>query len=146
MSLIAKRVHGGNYPSLFDFPSVFEDFFDHPVTKSQRFLSPKVNIKETESSFYIFAELPGLTEKDIKIELDKGVLTISGEKTFDESETNSNETFLTREISSGKFSRSFRLHESVSDQGIKAKLNDGILVIELEKTEEKKKKEIPISA
>ena len=107
--------------------------------------NPAVDVKETDSSFLISADIPGLTKKDINIEVSDDVLSITGERTEDKIEDS--DRYHYRERSRGTFTRSFNLPESVDEKKISANFKDGILNIELPKTKviEPKSRKIKIS-
>ena len=102
-------------------------------------------IDETDSSILISADIPGLTKKDINIEVSDDVLSITGERTEDKVEDS--DLYHYRERSKGTFTRSFHLPESVDEKKISANFKDGILNIELPKTKviEPKSRKIKIS-
>ena len=100
---------------------------------------PKVDIEESELSFYITVEIPGISKKDINVSLHDNRLKISGERKIN-SESN-NDNFHYKEIGNGKFKRSFNLPESIDKNKIQEKFKDGLLSIELSKYEIIKPKE-----
>ena len=104
-----------------------------------------MDVKETDSSFLISADIPGLTKKDINIEVSDDVLSITGERIEDNVEDS--DLYHYRERSKGAFTRSFHLPESVDEKKISANFKDGILNIELPKTKviEPKSRKIKIS-
>jgi len=104
--------------------------------------APRADILETKNAILIKAELPGLTEKDIHIEMENGVLTINGERKF-EKET-ADKDYRRVERAYGKFIRSFTLPANISGEKITAAYNNGLLEIELPKKEEAKPKTIQI--
>src|SRR5690606_4132520 len=95
---------------------------------------PAVNVKETDSSFELEMAIPGRKKDDIKIEIDKEVLTISSEITKEENETEEN--FTRKEFSFSSFKRVFSLPETVDADKINASYEDGILRFVLPKKEE----------
>jgi len=107
--------------------------------------NPAVDVKETDGSFLISADIPGLTKKDINIEVSDDVLSITGERTEDNVEDS--DLYHYRERSKGAFTRSFHLPESVDEKKISANFKDGILNIDLPKTKviEPKSRKIKIS-
>ena len=107
--------------------------------------NPAVDVKETDNSFLISADIPGLPKKDINIEVSDDVLSITGERTEDKVEDS--DLYHYRERSKGAFTRSFHLPESVDEKKISANFKDGILNIELPKTKviEPKSRKIKIS-
>jgi HSP20 family protein len=98
--------------------------------------TPAVNIAETDTQFEIELAVPGLSKEDIKINLDKNVLSVSADKkteTVDE-----NKKFTKREYSFNSFSRSFTLPESADHSKIEADYTAGILKLTVAKKEEDK--------
>lgn len=96
--------------------------------------SPAIDIYEDEKAFNFKVELPGVNIDEVKINVDKGILSISGERKFEKKENKDN--YRRIECSYGFFSRSFELPDNVSVDGIDARYKDGILTIMLPKTEE----------
>lgn len=89
--------------------------------------SPRMDLRETEGGVELTAELPGLTEDDIHIDLEDDVLTVSGEKKSS-AETH-DKGFRMVERRYGSFSRSVRLPAGVKADGIKASLKQGVLTV-----------------
>jgi len=119
------------WSSLFD-----DDFF--PVMSSRSSSMPAVNIKEDEKKFTLDLAVPGIDKKDLKIEINEDVLTISSE--HQDEKTQENGDFKRREFSYTSFCRSFYLPENVSKDKIEANYKDGILSVVLPKQEEEKSK------
>lgn len=92
----------------------------------------KSDIKETETSYIVEAELPGYSKEDIKVELSDGILTISAETNKESEETKDN--FVRKERYMGKVSRCYSF-DDVDEDSVKAKYNNGILSIELVKVD-----------
>ena len=88
---------------------------------------PQFEVREIDDSYQIFAELPGMSKKQIDIEISDNLMTISGEK--DKSDDNKSNGYNFSKLSYGKFSRSFRLSEDILPDKISAKMKDGILAI-----------------
>lgn len=105
--------------------------------------APKVDIKENKDAYCIKAELPGVDKKDVKVTLEKGILTIRGEKRF-EKEYDDEKSHRV-ECSYGNFVRSFSLPESVESEGVTAKFKDGLLNLTIKKAQAAKQKTIEIS-
>jgi HSP20 family protein len=129
-------------PSIF---SVFErpllrDLFDGE--ESVVTYSPRVDVVENKENFVVRAELPGLKKEDVKLTLENNVLTLSGEKRYEEKRDEDN--FHLRESRYGKFERSFRLTDNIDRSNIAADYKDGVLTISLPKTKESQSKEINI--
>jgi HSP20 family protein len=102
-----------------------------------------VDIEETKDDFVIYAELPGVSKDDVKINLADDTLTLSGE--IKEPEKKEDRKFHRIERSYGKFQRSFYLPMQIQSSKVKASFKEGILTITLPKKEEVKPKEISIS-
>jgi len=95
---------------------------------------PNVDIVEEKEGFRIKADMPGLDKKDIKVEVENGVMTISGEKKEEKTEREKNR-YYHYERSYGSFCRSFKLPDNVSNEHIDAKYANGVLELLLKKTE-----------
>lgn len=106
--------------------------------------SPSADISESGEEFLVRAELPAVKKEDVRITVDNGMLTISGERKQREEEAK--EKFHRVETFYGSFSRSFTLPDAVDTAAIRAESKDGIVTIHVPKTkaEEKKPKEIKI--
>jgi HSP20 family protein len=103
----------------------------------------RFDASESDGAYEITAELPGLEEKDVEVTVDKGVLTIKGEKKS-EREQKEKDFYLT-ERSFGSFRRSFPVPDDVNEDKISANFDKGVLRIALPKTAEGKKKARRIS-
>ena len=121
--------------------SGFEGFgFEHPTT-SATFLPP-VDILEDDHNIKLKAEIPGVKQEDLSVTLENNVLTITGERKFEEKEEKENFHRIERRY--GKFSRSFTLPAGVDPASVNATFEDGVLNITLPKREEFKPKQITI--
>ena len=105
---------------------------------------PNVDIVEHENEIVLVAELPGVSRKDIRLSVSKGVLTLGGEK--QPPELAKDDCLHCTERFFGPFERKFTLPTTVAEEKIKADFKDGILKISLPKAEEAKPKEIEIKA
>jgi len=108
------------------FDNFFDNFFDNGFENS---FSPKVDIVENEKSFDFNFAVPGMKKEDLNIEIDKGHLTVSGERKID----NTKDNYHSIETGYGKFSRSFQLPENINEDKIDANHQDGILNISVMK-------------
>lgn len=104
---------------------------------------PKVDITESSEGYAIKADLPGMTKDEIRVNVEEGVLTLSGEKRR-EIEKSDRQDYYHFERSYGAFSRSFTLPTHVDSTHIEARYVNGVLEINLKKTEESKPKAIEI--
>lgn len=127
---------------------LFEDFWgdlahqgEGGETRELRF-SPPVDIKETDDSYVVTLEIPGVNKKDISVEVQDNVLSIRGERNFEEEKKG--ETFHRVERSYGSFVRSFSLPSQVNADKVEAVFKDGLLTLTVAKVEEAKPKNIEI--
>jgi HSP20 family protein len=93
---------------------------------------PKVDLMEDKNSVNIIAELPGVLKEDVKIVLEDGVLTLSGEKKNDVNEKDEVNVF-TNERTFGKFERKFELPDDINPDEVNANFNNGLLKISIAK-------------
>ncbi len=99
---------------------------------------PKVNVYEYDDKVGIVAEIPGLNKKQLDVEVEDGVLTISGDKhsTFEDEGAK----VLRRELKQSSFKRSFELGEQLDGENIDANFKDGVLSVSIPKIEPEKPK------
>ncbi|MEI6080458.1 MAG: Hsp20/alpha crystallin family protein [bacterium] len=122
---------------------LLNDFFA-PATRDLGGLTdwiPEVGILEKGNKYVIKADLPGVEEKDVSLEVKDGILTLKGERRNEAEKEEGN--VYSCERSYGSFMRSFDLGD-VKEEDIKAEYKNGTLTIELPKTEERKAKKIEI--
>lgn len=103
--------------------------------------SPPVDIFESDERISLLADMPGVKAKDLKIDLRESVLTLSAPVTTAEAES---ETPLLREYGTGSYFRQFTLSDQIDQTKIDAKLNDGVLRLELPKLEKAKPRQITV--
>ena len=124
------------------FPNVVQQVGVKPY---QGTAYPKVNVYEYDDKIGLIAEIPGLKKKQLDIEVEDGVLTISGDKhnVWDDAKAK----ILRRELKQSSFKRSFELGELLDGDNISASFTDGILSISIQKLEPEKpkKKSVKIS-
>jgi len=109
-------------------------------TASRPFLSPDVNIYETENGYTLEAEMPGVNREHLEITLDGNSLMLVGRRT-DDPPTG---TVLCRESKPADFRRAFELDPAIDTQKIRAQMNHGLLILELPKTEAVKPRRIAV--
>ncbi|MGZ3873330.1 MAG: Hsp20/alpha crystallin family protein [Mucilaginibacter sp.] len=130
---MATLVKTNGHPSL---KSMMEDFWNTDRFFGTPFLNtellPAVNIREHKHSYELEVAAPGFNKEDFKITASNGQLNISAENSTEKKEEKSN--YTRREFSCNAFTRSFSLPENASEDGISAKYNNGVLVLELKKT------------
>ena len=105
--------------------------------------APAVDIFETENELVVKADLPDVNPQDLDIRVENNVLTIRGERKF-ENEVNA-DNYLRIERSYGSFSRSFSLASSVNAEAINADYQNGVLTLSIPKREEAKPKQIKVN-
>ena len=127
---ITKRSFRPFYmPNLFD-----DDFF--PVLSNRTSSMPAVNIREDEKNYILELAVPGIDKKDLKIDINEDVLTISSETKIETEE--SKDGYKRKEFSYSSFCRSFYIPENVHRDNIEANYKDGILTVGLPKQEVEK--------
>lgn len=114
---------------------IFDDRSYGPVRNEATAWAPQVDILETEDSFRVVVDVPGVKPEDIEISLHKGVLTVKG--TRETITEDSNESFSRRERIRGSFARQFNLPESANEETVSAKSVNGVLEITIPKAEKK---------
>ena len=132
----------------------FEDMFnryanavEQPRAGSQEVIAtgdwaPRVDIAETDRAFEIKAEIPEVNKEDVKVTVYNGVLTIQGERKQEKEEKG--KKFHRVERNYGCFTRSFTLPDNVDETKISASFKDGMLNLQIQKTEEVKPKSIEV--
>jgi HSP20 family protein len=122
-------------------PFYLSNLFDNtffPVVQSSSNSIPAVNIREDEKNYNLELAVPGIDKKDLKIDINEDVLTISSEvKQENEEEKNG---YKRKEFSYSSFARTFYIPENVNREKIEAAYKDGILTVSLPKQEEDKSK------
>ena len=106
--------------------------------------SPAIDVLEQGDAILVKAELPGLTSDDIDIEVDDNVLTIKGERRFED--TVEDGRYYRLERSYGQFARSLGLPQGVKADEIEAHLDHGLLQVRVPKADEVKPRKIPVGA
>ena len=128
-------------------PSLFNDFFgDEWMGMQHKHASPAVNVIETDKEYKVEIAAPGLTRDDFKIDINEdNELTVSMEKKVEKNEESEKEgkkhTYLRREFSYSSFRQRMILPDNVNVDNIDAKMENGVLTIDIpKKTEEEKRK------
>lgn len=133
------------------WPVEFKQFFDrmlHDAEDDQSNVvtsqwAPRVDIQEENTRFVIYADIPGVDPAEIEIQMDKGILTIKGERKTASSEENTQ--FSRVERSHGVFYRRFSLPDSADAAGITATGNQGVLEISIPKKPETTPRRIQVT-
>jgi HSP20 family protein len=125
---------------------LFDTVFDAPAGAGEghqaRRWIPPMDLLETPEHFVLRADLPGMREEDVAIELEDTVLTISGERRAEHEDRQ--EGYLRLERAFGSFSRSLTLPKGIAAEGVAAAFKDGVLEVRIAKPEERKPRKITI--
>ena len=136
-------------PTIFG-EDLFDDLFDterweRELANTQRRLyghharnEMKTDVKENESNYEIYIDLPGFKKEEVKITLENGYLTVSAEKGLEEKDENKDTgKYIRQERWYGSMSRSFYVGEEITQEEVKAGFDSGVLKITLPKKEKK---------
>jgi HSP20 family protein len=134
--------------NLFDqFNNEINRFFSGAQTQraanQERGWVPAVDIREEDDRFLLSADIPGVERKDVEITLEKGVLTIKGERHAESEEKR--EGFRRRERVHGTFMRQFTLPDTVNAENISASVREGVLHIEIPKQAKPEPRKISVN-
>jgi HSP20 family protein len=139
------HVHGGNFQD--EIRNVFDRFLNTEATDQSNVVTsqwtPRVDIKEEDSRFVILADIPGVDPKDIEITMEKGILSIKGERKAESAAENGKLTRIER--SHGLFYRRFALPDSADAEGINAIGKHGVLEISIPKRPETAPRRISVN-
>ncbi|MBQ3667933.1 MAG: Hsp20/alpha crystallin family protein [Clostridia bacterium] len=134
-------------PSIFG-ESLFDDFFgdmDREMRRMDRRLygknaarEMKTDVHEHEDHYEVDIDLPGFKKEDISLELENGCLTVTAAKGLDKDETDKKGKLIRQERYSGTMTRSFYVGEQLTEEDISAKLEHGVLSLNIPKAETKK--------
>ncbi len=121
-------------------------FNDLAGTESERHearsdVNPRINLEESDHSFIVSAELPGVSKNDVRITFQKNMLIISGEKTGKDIKS---AAYLRYECAYGKFYRSIEIPGDVNSDKVSADFENGILTVTIPKSSETRSREIEI--
>lgn len=126
---------------------LFDDFFapagegrsfGAPTQATAALLRPSIDVEETEQSFVVSAELPGLSEQDIELNLHENALTISGEKRSERKEEKGGRRYAERSF--GRFERTIPFPSEVDADRVDASFKNGVLTVTLPKNEKARDK------
>jgi HSP20 family protein len=121
---------------------LFDNFFGRPATAAGRSWTPPVDMYTTKDELILTLELPGVSEKDVSVSIAGDLLTVKGERRFDNQVKEQDLVHVERTY--GKFERLVQLPMAVQTDRVKATYRDGVLEIKLPKAEELKPKQIKI--
>ena len=140
-------------PSIFN-DNLFDNFFDFPFydDRAERQAEKKLyghhaanlmktDIKEKKDGYDLEMDLPGFKKDEVKVELNNGYLTVSAEKGLDKDEEDKKGKYIRKERYAGAMQRSFYVGENLTQEDIKAKYENGILMLDIPKKAPEKKVE-----
>jgi len=128
--------------------SLFDDWMDFPfsslTSEADRRLYGKnaarimrTDLKEHENGYELSVDLPGFKKDQIQLQLENGYLTVTATKGLEEEEKNESGRYIHQERFSGTMSRSFYLGDTLSEEDVKAKFEDGVLTLAFPKEEKR---------
>ena len=138
MNLVRRNPEYNDFIPAFN--GIFNRIFDNAISneKSELRFVPDVDIIENEKHFELHVVVPGMKKEDFQIELSDNLLTISGERKMKNEKKEG--LYYSYETQYGSFRRTFRVPKNVDQTKIEAKYTDGVLVLELPKSEDLKTK------
>ncbi len=145
MKLIRWTPNSGSSLGLHDdIDRLFSGYFSRTPQSAEAatVLAPAVDIEETQDAYVLKADLPGMTQADVKVSLLGDVLTLRGERKRPEPGHES--AWRHSERSYGTFERTFKLTRSVRADGVQATYRDGVLEVKVPKAEEARTREIEV--
>lgn len=142
------RGSGSIWDFMSDMERAFDDLWSEPsMSRPLKFESafrPPVDLEETDDCFLMSMDLPGMSEKDIQINVDNGRLSIRGERAREHKEDSGR--YRRFERASGSFERSFMLPQQIDDAKIQARFENGVLEVLIPKSEVAKPRSVKIEA
>jgi HSP20 family protein len=124
-----------------DASRLFEALLGNGHTRPRRWM-PAMDLVERDDHFLVRADLPGMNEEDVSLEVEDGILTISGERRSEESKED--EGYYRLERAAGRFQRSFSLPEGIDPEQVTAEFDRGVLEIRVPKPAERQPRRIEI--
>ena len=122
-------------------PTVFNDLFDADYMPKANATAPAINVKETDKAYIVELAAPGMKKEDFDVNINhEGNLTIKMERKQEANEEDKKARYLRREFSYTKFEQTFILPEDVHKDKISARVNDGVLTVELPKIQKEEVK------
>ena len=122
-------------------PAVFNDLFDTDYLPKVNATAPAINVKESDKAYTVELAAPGMKKEDFNVHInDEGNLVIKMEQKQEHKEEDKNTRYLRREFSYSKFEQTLILPDDVQKEAISAKVEHGVLTVELPKMVEEKVK------
>ena len=123
---------------------LMRDFFGPTAEQRGVLWAPATDVAESDSGYVVTVELAGASKDDVTVECHDNVLVIKGEKKHEREEKGERRHYVERSF--GSFSRSFRLPDDAAGEQVKASFRDGVLTVEVPRTEERKPKVVAIES
>lgn len=149
MALVRSFTTRPSYNPRGDIFRLFDSLFDSAtplassVTQQRRSFAPALDVVERDDEFVLHADLPGLSEQDVKLEILSDVLTISGERTLEHEDAGKGYRRIER--SSGSFTRSVSLPKGTDAGAVRAGFTNGVLEVHVPKPAEAKPQAVEIT-
>lgn len=122
-------------------PSVFADLFDTDYLPKANCTAPAINVKESDKAYTVELAAPGMKKEDFNVHInDEGNLVVKMEHKEEQKEEDKNARYLRREFSYSKYEQTLILPDDVKKEDISAKVENGVLTVELPKQVEEKVK------
>ncbi len=126
----------------FDIDRFFNNAWNRPISTWAAWM-PSADLYETDENFVVALELPGYRHEDLNVSVERGLLTVSGQRTVSEDEEGY--TYHLRERGEGRFTRTFSLPIAVNSGEVTAEFRNGVLEITLPKMAEARPRRIEVS-
>ena len=136
--MLMPSVFGENlFDDIMDFP--FDSFWNrkNPLYGKHAKNMMKTDVRETDDSYELDIDLPGFKKDEITAKLEDGYLTVSASKGLDKDKQDKKGNYIRRERYAGAMSRSFYIGDSITQDEIKAKFENGILQLSIPKKDAK---------
>ena len=122
-------------------PAVFNDLFYNDVMPKTNCTAPAINVKENDKEYVVELAAPGMQKEDFNVHInDEGNLVVKMESKQETKEEDKNTRYLRREFSYSKYEQTLILPDDVKKEDISAKVDNGVLTVELPKMVEEKVK------
>lgn len=147
MNLGIKKRDNGSEIEAFrrSISNIFDDFFSlKPVSMFDSDWVPPVDVHQDSKGIYIKADVPGIDEKDLDVNIENNILTIKGEK-CEETSRGDDKTAIIMERTCGSFQRSIKLPDNIKTDNVKAEFKNGVLKIDIPKEKGEEPKKVKIS-
>lgn len=126
-----------NFLDDYDFPNAFEHLFKNLDFSPSMKNFMTTDVIEKKDGLELIMDLQGLKKENIKIELNKGYLTVTAESSKESEEKDKEGNYLRKERQSGKYARSFYVGENITESDVKAKFENGTLTLNFPKNQDK---------